>query len=1061
MKHFLYFSISLSLAPWVSLHSQTVEPWWNQEFTIGLNLDPPHSTATKDWDYSALWDSAAVAGFNLSVGVQYKHGHHTDMTPPEEEAARVGIRYLHYDTNLLHNVRTDSACAVSDKLDLLSENTHFCGIHIKDEPTERDSAAIHQLVRGLRSEHPDGLFFVNLFPAYYHENDWDKYGKYARSYLSDTTLLQVVCFDNYYPNSQFTNTPNDGTPPYYSNLSLLRQLSGNRPLWSYVLTTEKRLVSHCADWQRAFLRLSAFAPLAYGCKGLIYYTFDTPDGGHLYRDFSYRTNGGWEQPLYYHAQDGEAEVFVGRFRTNDTGYYDVAVKSDSLNGCWRVKFAESTTESLPSDDWNLTLADFGNRSYTESFIGDWDGDGLDEFMAFVRDGRLFVSYTLGGWRHFIPLQDFPTGKAANIHRTKLAVGRFDNDTQPDFCIAWPEEEERYRIRTYLDYQAATNTFTSYTDRMCDSLLHLHQTNSGRLYAFSRDSVYTFGKSNGKWGNGQPIQIGEQQENIFVQKDAHHFWTEPASMGSDLFYGQTTEGEIYRGQSDSYSLEEPLPDYTTNLLSIYSLENPVTKEYDIYGIPRKQFIGFPALLDYRQRTTERYGMVKSINQYLRETLAPIVLSSSWRGVWHGQRPPNEVDTLVHVVDDTAPILKQLDSKLMAGLFELDDTVCRLLVVNKDNQQHQCSRMVLRGNRTGRVTLLPRIDTGDNGLSVTFRPDSMDTVVEWTNMTGGECVAFRIVSIPPRKAKEDYDGDGLSDFLVADTLTTDSIQQKIYLSSQNYTGSPVAYNFPFTPGNIRAYTVAAAFDGDGRCDLSLLDGASGCWWFRLSATGFPLTAVGIPTDSTAVPFAGDYNGDGSSDLCYRLDADENLRITLSDCGVFDGDVFIGNLYGSSDYTYPTCGDWDGDGVDDLSLYRSDNKLLIDYSKGSVQGLGHWNDVLPLAGLTGTYDFPSLLVTNGDYDGDGLQDFCLVTPYASMTYLDFGYNGYGYWEISIPNPQTPSGYILTEICSGDWDGDGLEDVCYRYHDPSSANTAFKIDFSYNGFVGIDKSHFFTNSN
>ena len=69
------------------LSAQTRGYWWNREFTIGLNLDPPQHTSKPGWNNKALWDSVSSAGFNFSVGLQYKHGLKKDTVHPATRAA--------------------------------------------------------------------------------------------------------------------------------------------------------------------------------------------------------------------------------------------------------------------------------------------------------------------------------------------------------------------------------------------------------------------------------------------------------------------------------------------------------------------------------------------------------------------------------------------------------------------------------------------------------------------------------------------------------------------------------------------------------------------------------------------------------------------------------------------------------------------------------------------------------------------------------------------------------------------------------------------------------------
>ena len=126
--------------------------------------------------------------------------------------------------------------------------------------------------------------------------------------------MRVICFDNYNPHNDFT-IKSDASK-YYSNLAFLRKVSGDKPLWIYVLTTEAKLNDSSEEWQKAYLRLSTFAPLAYGCKGILYYSFDCSDNGLIYRDFNYRSHSGWENFLYYSPPSEAHEVFFGKMSHN-------------------------------------------------------------------------------------------------------------------------------------------------------------------------------------------------------------------------------------------------------------------------------------------------------------------------------------------------------------------------------------------------------------------------------------------------------------------------------------------------------------------------------------------------------------------------------------------------------------------------------------------------------------------------------------------------------------------------------------------------------------------------
>ena len=101
----------------------------------------------------------------------------------------------------------------------------------------------------------------------------------------------------------------------------MKQNAGQRPFWSTISATE-RMLTKPSGWQKAYMRLSAFAPIAYGAKGLMYYCYDRFDGQVVLRDLDYRTSTGWNPSIYYDLPDNSKiqGIFFGLFSSvNDTG----------------------------------------------------------------------------------------------------------------------------------------------------------------------------------------------------------------------------------------------------------------------------------------------------------------------------------------------------------------------------------------------------------------------------------------------------------------------------------------------------------------------------------------------------------------------------------------------------------------------------------------------------------------------------------------------------------------------------------------------------------------------
>lgn len=135
-------------------------------------------------------------------------------------------------------------------------------------------------------KHPNStgkLSFVNLYPMYWDStnNDESRYKSYIDNYFSimDSTKPELLCFD-YYPflnNGGFRST-------FFQNLKIIRQKSMeyNVPFW-FMLLSSKHL--DYPDLTISQIRMQAYSALAYGAKGLIYYTYTlTPNWGGITYD---------------------------------------------------------------------------------------------------------------------------------------------------------------------------------------------------------------------------------------------------------------------------------------------------------------------------------------------------------------------------------------------------------------------------------------------------------------------------------------------------------------------------------------------------------------------------------------------------------------------------------------------------------------------------------------------------------------------------------------------------------------------------------------------------------
>ena len=185
------------------------------------------------------------------------------------------------------------------------------------------------------------------------------------------------------------------------------------------------------------------------------------------------------------------------------------------------------------------------------------------------------------------------------------------------------------------------------------------------------------------------------------------------------------------------------------------------------------------------------------------------------------------------------------------------------------------------------------------------------------------------------------------------------------------------------------VMGDWNGDGEKEIGIY--RRGAWYLDYNGNGqwdgcdvdsCILSFGGFPWD---IPVVGDWNGDGKTNIgIYRNGAwylDKNGNGKWDGCSV---DTCLAT-FGGLDVDKPLVGDWDGNGISKVGIYRQGLWYL------DKNGNGQWDgcDVDACVGPFGGFDSDKPVV--GDWKGDGIGRMGIYRQ--GLWYLDL--NGNGQWD------------------------------------------------------------------
>lgn len=149
------------------------------------------------------------------------------------------------------------------------------GYYLRDEPSTRPFAGLGKWAAAFEKAHPGALPYINLFPNYASPAQLGaaSYEEYLDQFVA-TVKPRFISYDHY-------ALMDDGSlrGGYFQNLEAVRRtaLANNLPFWNIVLSNAH---FHYAEPSPGGLRFQAYTTLAYGARGISYFTYFAPHVGN-------------------------------------------------------------------------------------------------------------------------------------------------------------------------------------------------------------------------------------------------------------------------------------------------------------------------------------------------------------------------------------------------------------------------------------------------------------------------------------------------------------------------------------------------------------------------------------------------------------------------------------------------------------------------------------------------------------------------------------------------------------------------------------------------------------
>ena len=241
-----------------------------EEFTISYWSGPP-----ADFNTGERYREVAEANFTLALPAD------SGMTVADNRkmldlCKAAGLKAIIYDSRI--PLAIGGSAEAKKTIDAIvadyGDHPALLGYRITDEPNAAAFDGLAQVVAYLKEKDPKHPGFINILPTYARDFPGAlgtaTYEEHVRLY-ADKVKPSVISYDHY----NFTNEGDRAD--FFENLQTIRKVSLEKriPFWNIVLVTQHFGYRHLTEPE---LRFEAMQTLAFGARGLLWFTYWMPRG---------------------------------------------------------------------------------------------------------------------------------------------------------------------------------------------------------------------------------------------------------------------------------------------------------------------------------------------------------------------------------------------------------------------------------------------------------------------------------------------------------------------------------------------------------------------------------------------------------------------------------------------------------------------------------------------------------------------------------------------------------------------------------------------------------------